>query len=179
MSKRTVLLILAVVFIGTIFVIGMAVVQTSSPELKDNLDIYDGANLLFEDSAVYGADVSQKSLYYWSDDSIDVVKAYYEQAIGTFESSEDQSKEWFIAAIAQEELHSSADPPSSFLTHQSFCPDIRDESCISIVLVDAGQSDLYTLPVMSPSGFRRSTIPNALQGLNSDGTLIIFNYWVE
>src|SRR5258705_2628255 len=66
-------------------------------QVRNSLHPYPSSQLLFEDQARYGADISQRSLYYWSADSLNDVQRYYSTIFPPFDSS--STKRWLITAF--------------------------------------------------------------------------------
>jgi hypothetical protein len=179
MLKRPIILFSIIVVLAIISVLAVLVIESPESKIKQNLNLYQNSRLIFEDSAAYGAGAAQKNLYYWSSDPLTNIQAHYEKVIGDFVTSEDQGKEWLINAFEVNGPRPTPDTSSDFLVHKSFCPNINNEYCVSVAIVAADQPDVYMLPIMSPSGFRRSTMPTSFKDLNPQGTFIIYSYWVK
>lgn len=179
MSRRH---LLSTIFVVLSVAIIVLIVTLNVPEskIRQNLNLFPNSQLIFEDSAAYGGGTRQKSVYFWTDAPLSTVQAHYEHLLGTFISSEDQGRSWMMNAFHVNNSPLNITTSSVFLTHESFCPNSRDYGCVSVALINPDQSELYTVPILSPSGFRRTSIPVSLQSLMSKGgTLIIYGYWIE
>lgn len=177
MVKRPTLMILIA---GLLLAISIMIIASKNPEnrIRQSLNLLPNSQLVFEDSARFGGGASLKSLYYWTDSSLASVQEHYETMIGNFYISQDKGRDWLIMAFRIDGLQPKPNTSTSFLTHESFCPDSQDNSCVSVVILDYKQPEIYTMPIMSPSGFRRLTAPSILEHLGSRGTLIIYSYWI-
>jgi hypothetical protein len=145
--------------------------------LERSIPVIDGADHLFRERAHYGADTAQKSLYYWSDQPIDVVAAVYAERASPFVSGEDSDGAWSIARLNYRTGEWTAIPQRAG-HHAAWC-DYRDQfNCVTVALVRANQPNLYRLGVMTPSSFARAEIPSAMQSVPDYGTVIIFSYYV-
>ncbi len=139
------------------------------------LDIYPGAQLVFEDQARYGSDTGQKSLYYWSADALEGVQSYYENTSLAF-VKENSASQWLMSGFNLDGSEPVASSGTS-LDHGSFCDFEQPYQCVSLALIDASSSDLYRLAPISPSQFLYLTPPPSLLSITQQGTLIVFSYY--
>lgn len=172
---------------------------------------YNGASLLFENTEGILTNTDQNTVYFWSSDPIDKVKANYEKAGLSFISGNAQ-KEWWIAAYNKDgtlqalPVNTSTGIP---ITHQLLCivPErfnwsyltddgaknavleaekTKEFGCITMTLVKTNQANLCSLLPVYP-GNRGSPYvsPKVVTPYENcsrfpkDGTLIIFNYYLE
>lgn len=134
---------------------------------------YPQAELLYEDSATWQANVQRTSLFYWVSDDIDAVREYYEALRITFHTSEDDYGGWIIACFLSKQQYT-LDINQSYIIHNSLCEIRQSGQCITVSLVDVSQPDFWQIAVMSPSSFRYAEQPFNLPSNN--GTLIIYSY---
>jgi hypothetical protein len=148
--------------------------------LQGTISIYPGTEFIFEETAVWGANSAQKSLYYWNKDSVEYVREYYESRFTPFMLGEDIGGygNWLITSFYSDGSSPKTYDSPSYLIHPSFCNHTEIYRCVTISLVEPDQENLAHLAVMSPSSFRRLTLPAAFDELPRSGTLIIYSYYV-
>jgi hypothetical protein len=178
-SSRPPLIVLSIVVIipSTIIAILYANSTLRENNLRSTLHSSSNSHMLFEDQARYGADIAQKSLYYWTADAIEVVQEYYEKMFPAFKAG-NAEKEWLITGFNSDGSPSNTFSNSSFLAHSSFCDYRQPYDCITLVLAKTNQPNLYVLPIMSPSSFKILTPPPNYLTIPPEGTLIIYSYYV-
>lgn len=170
---------------------------------------YNGASLVLERTDHILTDTDQNTVYFWSSDPIDVVKANYEKTGLSFVAGNAQN-EWWIATYNKNEPAQTLPTISSTepaITHRVLChlnvlvnsyyysldatenarlePVKKQEfGCISVVIVKANQPNLCTLLPVFPGnrGFHQYGTVTPYENCSrfpKDGTLIIFNYYLE
>lgn len=176
-SKRILLLVYLICSSFVICPVVFVYLSFIRPEnaVKEALDIYPGAQFVFEDQARYGSDTGQKSLYYWSADALEDIQNYYEDASLVF-FRETSTSQWSISGF---NLAGSKPVPASAprLDHGSFCDFEQPYQCVTVALINASSSDLFRLPPISPSQFLYLTPPPSLLSIAQQGTLIVFSYY--
>jgi hypothetical protein len=150
--------------------------------VKQVLHMYANAKLIWNDEGLYGADVTQKNFYYWTEDQIKIVQKYYEGLFMPFVPG-NAAKQWLITALNLD--HAPFPPitntsvPGYFLGHGSFCGYTKPYLCVSLTLADGEQDSLNGLPIMSAGQFQYASLPSPLAGLPRKGTLIIYRYYIR
>jgi hypothetical protein len=162
-----------------IYFILIAPADSLRHSIQQSLNLYPSATFVLEDQGYFGADTAIKGLYYWTSAPINDVQKYYEAFLQPFLKSNDEYGNWLISAYYLDDIYLNVDTDSAFLGHGSFCSDFNDRGCITVALVDATQLDIYRLAVSSPSMFYRLTPPPEFANLPYQGTLIIYQYWVD
>ncbi|HML20825.1 MAG TPA: hypothetical protein PKD09_04200 [Aggregatilinea sp.] len=147
-------------------------------KIKQNFKVIDGARMVFSDMSTYGANSAQKSVYYWSAESLDEVTRYYQDFATPFLTTGDEYGAWRIAGLGHLDTIPTASEGRN-IGHRSFCHYKNHYKCITISLVDASQKDIYRLGVSSTSSFRRSENPPGLASMPVYGTLIIYSYYID
>lgn len=145
-------------------------------QVKQSFILTDNVDKVYEDTARYGANSAQRSVYYWSDASIQNMQSFYDGHGIALTRSGDSYGEWWIGALTgeTEDFRES----SRVLGHPSYCSYQEQYSCVTVTLIAVDQQDFYRTGVMSPSSFRRSELPRELSSLPASGVLIIFSYYV-
>jgi hypothetical protein len=148
--------------------------------MKLAIKSYDGATYLFEETAYILNNASQTTVYYWSADPLETVKASYEKTGLKFLPGTNPL-DWWITAYNKDGLPQAL--PTSMngnSDHQSTC---KEFGCISVTLVKTDHPNLCTLSAIIPGN--RWYPPTKLTPYENcsrfpkQGTLIIFNYYSE
>lgn len=148
--------------------------------ISQQFRLIDGGSWVMEESARYGANVAQTSIYYWVDKPLSEVRTYYQSPTTPFQKGEDDVGEWEIALLHRASSNlATYDGLPSAVSHGSLCNDLSTYDCVSIALVSADQVARHEIGVMSPSSFRRSSEPSALAEMPRRGTIIIYSYYSE
>jgi hypothetical protein len=179
--RRALIIILAILLTPVALCYGALYVWLVVPEnnIRQSLNLYPEATAVLEESGLFSPDIDRKNLYYWTQSPMEAVQSHYESNFQPFIASQDDDRDWLISAYHLDGSIPKVDADSSYLAHSSFCSDYHDGRCVSIVLVDANQPDLYKLPVANPTMFRRDVSPPELANLPRNGTLIIYGYWSQ
>jgi len=179
-SSRLPLIVLSIVVLipATIIVVLYATSTLRENNLRSALHSYPNSQMLFEDQARFGADIAQKSLYYWTADAIELVQEYYESTFPAFRVG-NAEKQWLITGFNPDGSPTNIFSNSSFLAHSSFCDYRQPYDCITLALINTNEPNIYTLPVMSPSTFSILTPPPNYLSIPSEGTLIIYSYYIR
>jgi hypothetical protein len=189
--KKTLLSILFAVgvFVVPYLCIGIfAIVSLSmigirdASEMKQALRPYDGATYFFEETAYIRTDASQTTVYYWSADPLEKVKASYEKTGLKFLPGTN-SLDWWITAYNKDGLPQALPTSTNGISdHQSICI-VKEFGCISITLVKADRPRLCTLSAVFPGNrwypLTKLTPYENCSRFPKQGTLIIFNYYLE
>lgn len=147
--------------------------------IRQQFALIDGAALVFEDSARWGANVTQTSIYYWVDRPLPEVRTYYQAFTAPFARGRRDYGEWEIALMHIGNAGVIAPDANPIpISHSSLCKNRSSYECVTIALVNADQAARHEIGVMSPSSFRRSFEPAALAELPRRGTIIIYSYYV-
>jgi hypothetical protein len=181
-SKQNILLAFVIILAGALciapFALFFGIPLFNEWRARQSLRLIEGAHHLFDDLGLYGGSSSLRSTYYWSDKPVEEVRSYYQTFTTPFIMSEDEYGTWEIALIKREDTIHPEPPPGLYTIHGSFCNYRQRYNCISVAIADAGQPDLYRLPISSPTMFRRSDNPPEFDSLPQYGTLIIYSYYV-
>ncbi len=153
--------------------------EAAEARVHQSLNVYQRATFLYEDAKYIGANTAEKGLYYWTESPTDEVEKYYEQYFPSFVASSDEYGKWLITASNVEGSPITPVESSAYLQLGAFCNSQRHYECVSVALVDASQPDLYRLAITSVGMFRHDTPPPGLTSIPANGTLIIYNYWIE
>ena len=157
------------------FVIVVAPSMINDARVQSSFHLYPSAVHIASDEATYGGGSAKKSSYFWSEAPLNEVQVYYEQFFARFIHVPDDYGEYLATLYSLDELERERNQPT---TSDLTCDYLERYTCISLALVDAGQANIYELPVSSPSSFRRDVIPSFLATLPKSGTLIIYSYFV-
>ena len=145
--------------------------------IRQQFSLIDGGSWVMEESARYGANVAQASVYYWIDKPLSEVRTYYQSLTTPFQKSGDDFGEWEIALIRRGNTgFATLNALPRSISHGSLCHDRPTYDCLTVALVSADQSERHAVGAMSPSSFRRSSEPAALAELPRRGTIIIYSY---
>ena len=180
--KQNFLISVLIIFLISLIIVTVALVIVPPiwGQIQVNLSIqrYNNAEKIFEDSAVWGAGSTLKSLYYWSEDSFDKILDFYKHQGHQFVLTSDEYGEWAITGFSSEGKEILPDTSSYFISHGSFCHYTERYSCITLAILRANQPNLHQLAIMSPSTFRRLDAMPELTPYLSNGTIIVVNYYV-
>jgi hypothetical protein len=192
MTKRKLLIFLIILLAGFV-ACGLFLLAPSLPSILGDyrasraLDLYPGSERIFEavgDRAYPNSDV--KLRYYWSEDSITMIRAYYEKVGYEFVPGQDKDGEWLITGFDRHNRPVQTGESSGPVVHESFCLNAEDLvhlkprlDCYTLALVDATQPRIYDLTIMVPSTFSFLTPPPALSAIPPYGTVIVFTYFRE
>ncbi|SRR5258708_5183174 len=167
--------VIVAICIGTLIIYHLV---TRDQQVEQTFHIYSNAKLIWQDQAVYGADVAQKNLYYWTEDQIQDVQNYYEGLFPKFLSGNAQNQ-WFITGFNLDNSPLTPNTNSSFLTHPSFCSYTKPNQCVTLALIRGDQDGVYSLPVISPKSFQYSVAPPQIASLPKRGTIIVYSYYTN
>jgi hypothetical protein len=156
-------------------VLGIPFVQEQL--LLRSLPKYSASAKVMQDVAVYGANSALKSVLYWSPDSIETIRQFYENESFVFEESIDDYGSWLIAGV--DDATRDGDFQTLYITHESFCNYKEHYHCATLALVDAAAEEFYRLPIISPSQFRLDAEPPELAQLPDYGVIIVLSYYVD
>lgn len=171
------LIIVLLIMSSCLYVFFYALFKLPDDQVRSSLHPYPSSQLLFEDQARYGADIAQRSLYYWSADSLNDVQRYYSTIFPPFDSG--STKRWLITAFNFDGTKTNTINKSSLLDHESFCNFRQPYECITLALIEANSKDLYRLPVVSPSNFLYLTPPPNFMLIPQKGTLMVYSYYIR
>lgn len=179
----TILILLACAGLFTLFIgypLGRELI------VKQTLNVYDDAFRIADDWAHTYPGTINKKIFYWTEDPLETVRAYYEPYTSDFIYSHDRAGEWWIARMDPDV--SVSIPPYEFVGHGWFCsrPD-EDQGfgriheyydCVTVALVDMEQP--ASRAIISPGQFGGEVdeTPSRLGVLPRYGTLIIFGYYI-
>jgi hypothetical protein len=166
------------------------------------LPYYPGAQHVWDESdndhSLYGASYRQVALFYWSGDSLETVKHYFEQRFAPFIHSEDSGGvrlifdpsipwagdpsgrgDWLITYFNMDGSPPQIRKSTSFYSHDVGCNPYLTLDCVSISLLNPDQKDWYSLAITSTSTFRLSPAPPEFQAVPENGTVIIYKYTLD
>jgi hypothetical protein len=192
MTKRKFLIYLIILLTGFV-ACGLFLLAPSLPSILGDyrasraLDLYPGSEKIFEGGGDLGyPDSDVKKRYYWSEDSITSIRAYYEEMGYEFVSGRDKDGEWLITGFDRHNKPVQAIESSSPVDHSNFCLNAENLvhpkpkfDCYTLALVDASQPRIYELTIMVPSTFSFLTPPPELSAIPPYGTVIVFTYYRE
>jgi hypothetical protein len=151
--------------------------------LRRTFQAFDGAEKIAEDlGGGYWGNSLNKSLYYWTEEPVEVVQNYYENFTTPFVSAEYWEGKWLIAFLnGNVDIESSPAhgvSPAYDLPSYPSCSYRHTYVCVTVVLVDAHQDDFYRIGGMSPSVFRRIEPLPEFSIIPDYGTIIVYSYFV-
>jgi hypothetical protein len=192
MTKWKVLIFVIILLIGFV-ACGVFLLAPSLPSILGNyrasraLDLYPGSEIIFEAGELkIFPDTDIIKRYYWSEDSIELVRAYYEEMGYEFVSGQDTNGEWLITGFDRHNKSVQTSKNSGLIGHSSFCLNGENTmdwkprlDCYTLTLVDTSQPRIYELTIMAPGAFGFSTPPPELSTRPPYGTVVVFTYYRE
>lgn len=152
-----------------------AIVSDSSPDTWLP-EMYPSTRSVYLTNAYgyWGAGRGFAAKYYWTQDNIEVVKAYFESRNASFIN--DRFWGYPLAAFNIQEISQS----DFARTYSGRCDPVQTRDCINLWLVEVNEEGLSTLPHVI--GFSASSAANATPdyvGTFEAGTLLIYQYSVN
>lgn len=193
MIKQRVLVYLLVLLIG-LAACGLILLAPSLPGIfadykaSSAFDIYPGSEKIYEAVDDYPAAPNSdiKKRYYWSKDSVNIIRTYYEGMGYKFRLGQDKNGEWLIAGFDRHNNVLQTSENTGPIVHSSFCLNAADQihlkpelDCYTLALIDASQPEIYELTVSLPTSSRPSTLPTEMATIPPYGTVIILTYYRE
>lgn len=134
-------------------------------QLVRSLPKYPDSERVYDDIGYYGADTSEKLIYYWTPDSLTDVQEHYSHLQLT--AMEDEYGTWQTAFISPEMQQSDS------LT----CSYQQRYSCATVSFISPENREWYQTATAAPCCFRLEEPPDA--DIPPYGTLIIFHFYIE
>lgn len=181
-------LILILLFVVVSFVVFTVYPAIRELSVKRSLVRYDNSRKVYEDRHHSDVDLEtyEKRLYYWTEDPVAVVRAFYEPHTSEFIQSNDRTGAWWIV---RQNPDSELPMARSYGSHSDFCahydgitplPNSFDHyDCVTVTLVDMQQEDLRELGIIRSLVLRSGELPPELAALPNHGTLIVFGYYIQ
>jgi hypothetical protein len=138
------------------------------------LHVYESSVFLFEVEGYFGAGVDRKSLYYWTETPMGVVRDYYEKYYPTFISR----NQLLFTAINIDGSYPDGYLTTRFTSTGTFCEYTQTDACIQLTLMNLDLVDVNALSAIAPPSYRNIS-PFSIPDVPSTGTLIIYDYFVH